>query len=230
MRAGTGDAVTAFELIARRPLEMVVRHIPGTNDPLQSPHPWYVLMEASSGDAGGGLRTAIENVLEQAAEAGLVTDAVIAASGEQAKALWRLRETITEAQKPEGGSIKHDVSVPVSKVPEFIGRATAACEAALPGIRVVAFGHAGDGNIHYNLSQPVGADRSEFLGRWAEFNRIVHDIVADLDGSISAEHGIGRLKRLELEHYKSPVAIELMRTVKQALDPKGIMNPGKVVP
>ena len=230
MRAGTGDSVTAFELISRRPLEMVLRHIPGTSDPLADAHPWYVLMEASSGDSGGGLRSALENVLAAAAEADLVRDAVIAASGEQAKALWRLRETITEAQKPEGGSIKHDVSVPVSKVPEFIERANAACEAALPGIRVVAFGHAGDGNIHYNLSQPVGADRAEFLARWSEFNRIVHDIVADLGGSISAEHGIGRLKREELRHYKPAVAIDLMRILKQALDPKGIMNPGKVIP
>ncbi len=230
MRAGTGDAVTAFELISRRPLEMVLRHIPGTSDPLAGTHPWYVLMEASSGDAGGGLRSAVESVLGAAAEAGLVRDAAIAASGEQAKALWRLRETITEAQKPEGGSIKHDVSVPVSKVPEFIARATAACEAALPGIRVVAFGHAGDGNIHYNLSQPTAADRAQFLARWSEFNRIVHDIVADLGGSISAEHGIGRLKREELRHYKPAVAIDLMRTLKQAFDPKGIMNPGKVIP
>jgi FAD/FMN-containing dehydrogenase len=229
MRAGTGDAITAFELLSRRTLEMVLRHIPGTSDPLAAAHPWYVLMEASSGEASGGLRSSVESVLAEAVEAGLVRDATIAASGEQAKALWRLRETITEAQKPEGGSIKHDVSVPVSKVPEFIARATAACEAALPGIRVVAFGHAGDGNIHYNLSQPVGADRAQYLARWAEFNRIVHDIVSELDGSISAEHGIGRLKRDELPHYKSPVALDLMRTIKLALDPKGIMNPGKVV-
>ncbi len=229
MRAGTGDCVTAFELISRTGLEMVLRHIPGTTDPLADRHPWYVLMEASSGEATGGLRTNVETVLAEAAEAGLVRDATIAASGEQARALWRLRETLPEAQKPEGGSIKHDVSVPVSKVPEFIARATSACEAALPGIRVVAFGHVGDGNIHFNLSQPIGADRDAYLARWAEFNRIVHDIVADLGGSISAEHGIGRLKRDELVRYKSPVAIEVMRTLKRALDPKGIMNPGKVI-
>jgi FAD/FMN-containing dehydrogenase len=229
VRAGTGDAVTAFELISRPALDMVLRHIPGTSDPLGTPSPWYVLLEASSGASGGGLRAALEQVLADAAEAGLVQDATLAASSEQAKALWRLRETITEAQKPEGGSIKHDVSVPVSKVPEFIARASAAVEAALPGIRVVAFGHAGDGNIHFNLSQPIGADRAAYLARWEEFNRIVHDIVAELQGSISAEHGIGRLKREELKHYKSPLEIELMRTLKRALDPKGIMNPDKVV-
>jgi FAD/FMN-containing dehydrogenase len=228
-RAGTGDAITAFELISRQALDMVLRHIPGTTDPLATPYPWYVLIEASSGDASGGLRAALEAVLADGAEAGLVIDATLASSGEQTKALWRLRDSITEAQKPEGGSIKHDVSVPVSKVPEFIARASAACEAALPGIRIVAFGHAGDGNIHFNLSQPVGADRSAYLARWEEFNRIVHDIVAELDGSISAEHGIGRLKRDELVHYKPPVAIELMSMLKHALDPKGIMNPGKVV-
>jgi D-lactate dehydrogenase (cytochrome) len=175
------------------------------------------------------LRAALEQVLADGAEAGLVQDATLAASGEQAKALWRLRESITEAQKPEGGSIKHDVSVPVSKVPEFIERASAAVEALLPGIRVVAFGHAGDGNIHFNLSQPVGADRAGYLARWEEFNRIVHDIVAELQGSISAEHGIGRLKREELVHYKAPLEIELMRLLKRTLDPKGIMNPDKVV-
>ena len=154
-----------------------------------------------------------------------MTDATLAASGEQAKALWRLRESITELQKPEGGSIKHDVSVPVSKVPEFIARASAACEAALPGIRIVAFGHAGDGNIHFNLSQPVGADRAQYLARWEEFNRIVHDIVAELGGSISAEHGIGRLKREELVHYKPALAIELMGMIKQRARPQGHHEP-----
>jgi D-lactate dehydrogenase (cytochrome) len=228
-RAGTGDAITAFELISRQALDMVLKHIPGTSDPLASRHPWYVLIEASSGDASGGLRGALEGVLAEAVEAGLVADATLAASGEQTKALWRLRDSITESQKPEGGSIKHDVSVPVFKVPEFIARASAACEAALPGIRIVAFGHAGDGNIHFNLSQPVGADRALYLARWKEFNRIVHDIVAVLDGSISAEHGIGRLKRDELVHYKPAMAIELMGMIKRTFDPKGIMNPGKVV-
>jgi FAD/FMN-containing dehydrogenase len=159
----------------------------------------------------------------------LVQDAVLAASSEQAKALWRLRESASEAQKPEGGCIKHDVSVPVSKVPQFIAEGTAACEAALPGLRVVAFGHVGDGNIHFNLCQPVGAEKGAFQARRESFNRLVHDIVDRLGGSISAEHGIGQLKREELTRYKSSVAITLMRNLKRTLDPKGIMNPGKVV-
>jgi FAD/FMN-containing dehydrogenase len=229
-REGSGDAVTAFELMSRRTLEMVLAHMPGTTNPLSEAHDWYVLLELSAGDSGGGLRGALESLLEKALEDGLILDAALAASTEQARAMWRLRETVNEAQKPEGGSIKHDVSVPVSRVPDFIAQATAAVEAALPGIRVVAFGHVGDGNIHYNLSQPVGADRSAYLARWHEFNRIVHDIVTAMNGSISAEHGIGRLKRDELAHYRSPIEIGLMRTLKQAIDPKGIMNPGKVVP
>lgn len=228
-RAGTGDAITAFELIGRQPLEIVLRNAPGTSDPFGQRYPWYVLLEASSGETSGALRTSVETVLSAAVDAGLVEDAVLAASSEQAKALWRLRESASEAQKPEGGCIKHDVSVPVSKVPEFIGEATAACEAALPGIRVVAFGHVGDGNMHFNLCQPIGADRANFLARREEFNRLVHDIIDRLGGSISAEHGIGQLKLEELVRYKSPVAIELMRQLKRTLDPKGIMNPGKVV-
>ncbi len=234
-RNGSGDAVGAFELISQTALEMVLRHIPGTVAPLADHHDWYVLIELSSSTTGGALKTSLERVLAEALEAGLVPDAVIAASAQQAQALWRLRETITEAQKPEGGSIKHDVSVPVSKVAAFIAAAGEACESRLPGIRVVAFGHVGDGNIHFNLSQPAGeakdgAARAAYLARWGEFNRLVHDIVSEMGGSISAEHGIGRLKREELAHYKSAVEIELMRALKRTLDPKNIMNPGKVVP
>jgi D-lactate dehydrogenase (cytochrome) len=228
-RAGTGDAVTAFELIGRTPLDMVLRHIPGTGDPLTARHDWYVLMELSAGDTGGALRDALERVLAGALEDGLVADATIAGSAAQTQALWRLRENVTEAQKPEGGSIKHDVSVPVSRVPDFIAQATRAVEARVPGIRVVAFGHMGDGNIHFNLSQPVGGDRAAFLARWSELNRVVHDIVGAMEGSISAEHGLGRLKREEITHYKAPLELELMRRVKRALDPQNIMNPGKVV-
>jgi D-lactate dehydrogenase (cytochrome) len=167
--------------------------------------------------------------LEGAFEDGLVLDAALAQSEAQRADLWRIREAIVEAQKFEGGSIKHDIAVPVDKSPEFIRRAVAAVTAAMPGIRPLPFGHIGDGNIHFNLSQPPGLDTDAFLSHWAEMNRIVHDIVADLDGSISAEHGIGRLKREEITRYKSGVEIELMRKVKAALDPQGIMNPGKVV-
>jgi D-lactate dehydrogenase (cytochrome) len=158
-----------------------------------------------------------------------VQDGVIAQSGEQARQLWRIREGMVEAQKHEGGSIKHDVAVPVSTVATFIARATEAVEALVPGARPVAFGHVGDGNIHFNVSEPLGADTAAYLARWEEMNHVVHDIAHRLNGSISAEHGVGRLKVDELPRYKAAVELELMRKLKRALDPKGIMNPGKVV-
>jgi FAD/FMN-containing dehydrogenase len=225
----SGDTVTSFELINRTTLEFVLRHMNGSIDPLAEPSPWYVLIELSSSRVDADLGSALEACLGSAVECGLVLDAAIAQSQAQAKAMWRLREEAPEAQKFEGGSIKHDISVPVGKVPMFLARATQAVEAHLPGIRVAAFGHAGDGNIHYNLSQPVGADRAAYLARWDELNRIVHDIVQDLGGSFSAEHGIGRLKRAELAHYKSPIELATMRAIKAALDPHNIMNPGKVI-
>jgi D-lactate dehydrogenase (cytochrome) len=227
-RATSGDAVTAFELIPRIGLEMGVRHR-NVVDPFEAAHPWYALIELSSSRRGSSLREALERMLGEAFEAGIIEDAVLADSEERRQALWRIRESIPGAQKREGGSIKHDVAVPVSRVPEFLRRATAAVEAALPGVRVVPFGHVGDGNIHFNLTQPEGADKKTFLAEWQRMNRIVHDIVTDMRGSISAEHGIGRLKRDELSHYKSPVELGLMRRIKQALDPQGLMNPGKVV-
>jgi FAD/FMN-containing dehydrogenase len=189
-----------------------------------------VLLEVSSSQAESGLRAALEAFLAAAMRDGLVADGVIAASAAQARALWRIREGMVEGQKHEGGSIKHDVSVPVSQVAAFILAATGAVEARLPGIRPVAFGHVGDGNVHFNLSQPVGADTPAFLARWAEFNHIVHDLVRRFGGSISAEHGIGRMKREELPHYKSTIELALMRKLKRALDPGGLMNPGKILP
>ncbi len=228
-RKASGDQLTAFELIPRLGLEMAMRHTPGVSDPLAAPARWYTLLEVSSSQTEGGLRSALEALLTEAMAAGLVEDGVIAASGEQQNALWRIREGMVEGQKHEGGSIKHDVSVPVSKVAEFILQASAAVEAKLPGIRPLAFGHVGDGNIHFNLSQPKGADTRVFLARWAEFNHLVHDLVQRFGGSISAEHGIGRLKRDELPRYKSAIELELMRRVKRALDPEGLMNPGKVL-
>jgi FAD/FMN-containing dehydrogenase len=233
-KAGSGDHVVAFELISRMALDMVLRHIPGTMDPLQGKHDWYVLTELAGGDLGNALRERLEAVLAQAAEDGLVADAAFCDSVQQRRALWKIRESINEAQKPEGGSIKHDVSVPISKVSAFIAEASAAVTRLQPGLRVVAFGHAGDGNIHFNLSQPAdwpreGSERDAFMARWQEFNDVVHAIVARHHGSISAEHGIGILKREELTHYKSPVALDVMRAVKRALDPRGLMNPGKVV-
>jgi FAD/FMN-containing dehydrogenase len=227
-RAATADQLTAFELIPRAALDLALVHIPGTIDPLAARHPWYVLLEMSSSQTESGLRGLLERLLATALDEGLIADGVIAESGAQAKGLWHIREAIVEAQL-FSGSIKHDVAVPVSRVADFIIRATAGVCERLPGIQPMAFGHVGDGNIHFNLTQPDGADTAAYLARWQEFNDIVHGIVLDLHGSISAEHGVGRLKRDEITHYKSAVEIELMRRVKRALDPDNIMNPGKVV-
>ena len=228
-REQVGDAVTACELIPRIGLDFALRHVSGVTDPLDTPRDWYLLLEFTSSVADAPLRNWMETLLARAFEDGLVLDATLAASEDQARRLWFIREAIVEGQKFEGGSIKHDVSVPVSRTAEVIAEASAAVESRLPGIRTVAFGHLGDGNIHLNLSQPVGADRDAYLARWDEFNEMVHDIVDEMGGSISAEHGIGRLKRAELADRKSGVEIDLMRRIKQALDPQGIMNPGKVL-
>lgn len=229
LRAATGDQLTGFELVPRIGLEFVLKHIPGARDPMAAQHPWYVLIEISSGYESSITRAMLETALTAAADKGLISDAVVAKSMTQAKALWALRENLSDVQKLEGGSIKHDVAVPISAIAEFIARASAAVTAVLPGIRPVPFGHIGDGNVHFNLSQPVGMDTAQYLARWDEFSKIVHDIVADIDGSISAEHGLGRMKRDEITRYKSAIEMNLMRTVKRALDPKGIMNPGKLV-
>jgi len=182
----------------------------------------------SSSQTESGLRGLLERLLAGVLEEGLVADGVIAESGAQARELWRIREAIVEAQL-FSGSIKHDVFVPVSRVAEFIIRASTGVSERLPGIRPIAFGHVGDGNIHFNLTQPERADTAAYLGRWQEFNDIVHGVVRELRGSISAEHGVGMMKCEEITHYKSAVEIELMRRVKRALDPANIMNPGKVV-
>jgi FAD/FMN-containing dehydrogenase len=227
-RAATADQLIAFELIPRAALDLALVHVPGTIDPLAAPYPWYVLLEISSSQTESGIRALLERLLETALEEDLIADGVIAASGPQARELWKIREAIVEAQL-YSGSIKHDVSVPVSRVADFIVRATAGVTERLPGIRPMAFGHVGDGNIHFNLTQPEGADTAAYLARWQEFNDIVHGVVRELHGSISAEHGVGRLKRDEIAHYKSPVEIELMRAVKRTFDPANIMNPGKLV-
>ncbi len=219
----TGDGVYAFEMISRFALELVTRHLPGTSDPLAAPSPWYVLADLTVS------RTAAEEVLAAGLERDLVTDAVLAGNAAQARALWKLRESASEAQKREGASIKHDISVPVSRIPAFLGEALAAAEKLIPGIRPVPFGHVGDGNLHFNFTQPEGMDASSYLAKWEALNRVVHDIVLDHGGSISAEHGIGVLKRAEARRTKSPVELELLTRIKRALDPKGIMNPGKGV-
>lgn len=228
-RAATGDRVTAFELILRLPLELVLAEIAGTRDPFSAPHPCYVLVELSAGAEEDDARGQMESVLAAAMEDGLVRDAVIAGSGAQAADFWKIRETLPEAQKLYGASVKHDISVPVSRIPAFMAEAAAAAEAAVDGVRVCAFGHVGDGNLHYNMSQPVGGDGDSFLARESELNAIVHDTAARHGGSISAEHGIGQLKREALAHYKPDIAIELMRRIKAALDPDNLMNPGKVL-
>ncbi len=228
-RAICGDRLTAFELIPRIGIELGVKHVPGVIDPFDAPHVCYALIELTSPRANDDLRGEIESVLESAFEEEVVVDAVFAESDAQSKELWKIREDIPEAQTKEGGSIKHDVSVPVSKTIEFIAEASRLVEDHLPGIRVCAFGHIGDGNIHFNLTQPVDADKAAFIEMWEDFNRMVHDLVVDMGGSISAEHGIGLIKREELAHYADETKLDLMRTIKQALDPDNLMNPGKVI-
>ena len=229
LRAATGDQISAFEYIGRFGIDLALRHVPGVRDPFDRAHTHYALLRADAGREGSGLRGIVEEALGRAFEDGLVLDATIADSGAQANALWRIREAVVEAQIPEGGSIKHDVSVPVSRVADFIEAADRVVERTIPGARPCPFGHVGDGNIHYNVSQPVGADKQAYLARWEELNAAVHDIVHALDGSVSAEHGVGRLKVEEITHYKPGPEIEMMRAVKCALDPEGLMNPGKVV-
>ena len=223
-------AMSAFELMSGLGIEFVLRHIPNATLPLSQPAPFYVLVELATPRPDAGMRAAIEAVLEGALEAGVVQDAAIAESGAQRAALWRLREEHSEAQKREGASVKNDVSVPVSKVPAFIREATAACEALMPGIRAVPFGHMGDGNIHFNLEQPVGADPAWFLAQDHAIMDAVNDVVRRFDGSFSAEHGIGRLKPYMMPDWRGGAELALMQRIKAALDPQGIMNPGKVLP
>ncbi|WP_139484928.1 FAD-binding oxidoreductase [Bradyrhizobium ivorense] len=226
-RNEAAGALTSFELLADIAVDFSIRHGIDIRDPLTSKHPWYVLMELSS--SRDDARDTLEAILAQGMEDGIVDDAVIAANLSQRQAFWKLRDEMSAAQKPEGGSIKHDISVPVAAVPAFIEEANAAVVKLIPGSRPVPFGHLGDGNIHYNVSQPVGANAADFLARWHDVNAVVFEIVLRLGGSISAEHGIGVLKRDELPDVKDKVAIELMRSVKAMLDPLGIMNPGKVL-
>ncbi len=228
LREKIGGRVTAFELIGRPALDLVLQHIPGSHDPLPEHAPWQVLIELSD-TMETDLSAPLEEVLSDAAEAGEALDAALARSLAQTHALWALRENISEAQKIEGLSIKHDISLPVSRIPEFIARCDAALVAAFAGVRIVCFGHLGDGNLHYNQSKPAAQDNAEFIAQTAAVNRIVHDLVHEFGGSISAEHGLGQLKRDEIQRYKSAVEMDLMRAVKRALDPHGLMNPGKVL-
>ncbi len=229
LRAATGDQISAFEFIQRFGIHLAVKHVHGCRDPFERPYEHYVLFRASAGRADSGLRDIVEETLGTAYEEGLVLDAVIAESEAQARDFWRIREGVVEGQIPEGGSIKHDISVPVSRIPEFIERAHVAVQATIPGARPCAFGHAGDGNLHYNVTQPEGVTKAEYLARWHELNHAIHEIVVAMDGSISAEHGIGQLKVAELRYFKPAIDLELMRRIKDAFDPAGLMNPGKVL-
>lgn len=228
-RKQASSGLTAFELIPRIAIDVVLKYVPGTRDPIAGPHDWYVLMEVSSSRSEADAETMVEAIFGEGVAEGFVEDGVQARSLEQANAFWRIRHALSEVQKHEGGSIKHDVAVPVAAVPDFIARAGEAVTALIPGARPFPFGHVGDGNIHYNVSQPVGMDKAAFLARWDEVNAAVHAIVGQLGGTISAEHGIGQLKREMLKAVKPPLELDLMRRIKAAFDPNGIMNPGKVL-
>lgn len=228
-QAVAGGSVTGFELMPRIILDFVVRHVANHRDPLGAPHPWYALIEISSGRGQEAADADLEALLAEGFEKGLVADAAIAQSEAQADAFWAIRHDMSEAQGPEGASMKHDVAVPLARVPELLERADMAIRKAVEGARPVMFGHMGDGNIHLNVSQPSGGDPEAFMSREAEVNALVYDIVGDLGGSVSAEHGIGRTKRELLRKVKPPLELEMMRAVKRALDPQGIMNPGRVL-
>ena len=229
LQALSGDRIASFELISRSALDMVLHHIPAARCPLQTRPTWSVLVEWEAFDAESTLPALTEKWLEQALQASLLEDAAPAQNLTEAKAFWALRESISEAQKREGISIKHDISVPVNRVPDFIDAAGKGLEAAYPGIRIVCFGHVGDGNLHYNLSYADASRNADLVAQTTAVNRIVHDVVHHLGGSISAEHGIGQLKVKELQRYKDPVALDLMKRLKTTLDPHHLFNPGKVL-
>jgi len=229
LRDASGDRVSSFELIPRIAVDLTVRHIPGVRDPLDAPHPWYVLCELTSSRAADPLEDLLQQSLAAALDEKLVSDAGVARNERDRAAFWKLRETIPEAQSRDGGSLKHDVSVPVASIPDFIDQGARWLTDNVPDGRLVSYGHVGDGNLHFNLNQAPGADRAAFLARAAAVKRAIHDLVRDFGGSFSAEHGIGRLKVAELERYAPPVELDLMRAIKRALDPNGILNPGKVL-
>ena len=229
LREASGDRISSFELIPRIGVELTTKHIPGVIDPLQQPYSWYVLCELTSARAADPLDTIMEEALGAALEDGLVLDAALARNERERAALWKLRETIPEAQRLDGASLKHDISVTITALPDFVERASRWVEDNVPDGRLVIYGHVGDGNLHFNLNQAPGADHNIFLAREPAIKRALHDLVSEFGGSFSAEHGIGRLKVGELEHYASPVEIDLMRAVKKALDPNGVLNPGKVL-
>jgi FAD/FMN-containing dehydrogenase len=228
-REASGSGLTAFELMPRILIEFLRDHLPGARDPLASAHPWYVLLEISSGRGDADARELVERALAAGLEDGSVSDATVGASLDQAHLFWRMRHAASEIQKHEGASIKHDISVPIESVPDFIAGGIAATSARMPGIRPVPFGHLGDGNLHFNFSQPVGMDSKAFLARRPELHAIMHGLVKEFGGSVAAEHGIGRYKRELLKSVKTEVELELMRKIKRAIDPNNILNPGRII-
>jgi FAD/FMN-containing dehydrogenase len=229
LREASGDRISSFELIPRIGIDLTIRHIPGVRDPLKQRYEWYVLCEITSSRGTESLDELLTESLAAAFEANLVLDAVVAQSEREREALWKIRETIPQAQRLDGASLKHDISLPITSLPRFVATAADWLRDNVPDGRLVAYGHVGDGNLHFNLNQAAGSHRETFLAREASVKRIIHDMVRDFGGSFSAEHGIGRLKVGELEQYASPVELDLMRAVKQAFDPNGILNPGKVL-
>ena len=224
-----GAGLTGFEVMNRFSLALVRKHFPQLRQPLPEAE-WTVLLEQSDSESEAHARSLFEGLLESAMESGVITDAAVAESIEQSRAMWHLRESIPLAQPEEGPNIKHDISIPVSRIPAFVAATDAALQAAYPGTRSVNFGHLGDGNLHYNLQAPLGVDGAAFLREHEQsVNTLVYDAVMAHDGSISAEHGVGSLKRDELAQRKSPVALQMMRAIKQALDPQGVMNPGRML-
>lgn len=229
MRALCGDRLTGFELMSRQSVAFVLRHVPGCSDPFTEEHPWYVLIELSDTLPEAPLNTMLESGLGAAFEEGEALDAVVASSEAQVAALWKLREGISEAQNHEGPSLKHDISVPVSSIAAFIAQADERLQQTFPGLRIVCYGHVGDGNLHYNISKPVGSEDEPFRAQAEAIMYLIYDVTAAFAGSISAEHGIGQAKREAARSYKDPLELELMRSLKQTLDPAGLMNPGKLL-
>jgi D-lactate dehydrogenase (cytochrome) len=229
LQAATGESISAFELMSRFSVETVIRHTADYGDPFGTPHPWYAVLDAATTRESDDLGMRLWSALGEAHRDGLVREWHMGSEPAERQALWQVRNRIPAAQGGDGASIKHDVAVPVSRVPEFLARADSLVREYMPGIRPCPFGHVGDGNIHYNLSQPERMDPKEFLAHWEPLSRRVHDLVAAMGGSFAAEHGVGRLKTDELKRLKSPVESDLMRTIKQALDPDNRMNPGAVV-
>jgi len=224
-----GQSLTAFEFMSSTPVQLTVEHMDGVRNPLAGFHEWHALIEVSSNRSGGDATDILEQILEQPLEAGDIDDAAVATSIAQQKDFWRLRETMPLAQKEAGGSMKHDISIPIHRIKDFLKEADSLILKRIPGARLYTFGHLGDGNIHYNITQPDGADANIFLSRQSEINEEIHGLVVQFDGSVAAEHGVGRLKRELIAKTKTPVELNLMRTIKASLDPDNIMNPGKVL-